>query len=313
MLGVFGDPSRLGEEPDRRYRSIEWLEGFEERVVPFLWVPRTGIRGSVVDVYGRRRLFAFNNSGCILSPGVRNRVRQALLKAERLGYDSLMLDAVRLPSPIDRLLFISTCFCNHSLSAFPELGYTATLVRRALYKPDADAFLEALEELAHTRIRHVEALLGEASELAEKLGISLSAAVFPYLLSRYVGQDPGILSKYLDEVHVMLYHRCGGAACLNAELEAYAELLTSLGLCAEEIVEIVSRTTGLRLEVEETRSIGGGVRLELVESLADANKSLYGWRFTPVFWLDDEILGRIEVYKVRYKNLDLFIPRQESS
>jgi len=211
MLGVFGDVlkvRRLGYEPDVIYIGLDKIRGFDAKVNPLLWVPRaTSLEEGVVDVYGRHYLFAFGNSGCIANPNVVRRGMEALERVYELEYRRVMLDAIRLPSPVDGLFFISTCFCGYSLKLCPRLSYLRDKIRATLHGASAAGITELLEELAYVRAIHVEYLLSLLYDKAKELGIELIATVFPYPLSRYVGQEPKILRKYLSEVHVMLYHK----------------------------------------------------------------------------------------------------------
>ena len=133
ILGVFGDVSkarRLDFGPSVVYVGLDRVRGFDERVVPLVWVPRaSGLEEGVVDAYGRRYLLAFGNSGCLTNPEVVGRAVKALEEAYGLGYRRVMLDAVRLPSPFDNLFFLTTCFCRYSLELYPELAYLGNKVK----------------------------------------------------------------------------------------------------------------------------------------------------------------------------------------
>lgn len=93
MLGVFGRVSRireLGFEPDVVYVGLNRLSGFNAKTVPLLWVPATSsLEEGVVDVYGRRYLFAFRNSGCIANPRI---VERAVEVLEKSGLHGLQED-----------------------------------------------------------------------------------------------------------------------------------------------------------------------------------------------------------------------------
>ena len=166
--------------------------------------------------------------------------------------------------------------------------------------------VEVLEELAHARATHVEYMLSVLHDKARELGIELVATVFPYPLSRYVCQEPAVLKRYLSEVHVMLYHRCSGAACLNAELRGLAETLHILGLSHGDVAEVVRRVSGLELGVEEIWGLDKGIAIGHVEKLMELNKGVYGDRYVPIIWLDDVTTPRLGRYLENYRNLDLF-------
>ena len=313
MLGVFGGVSRvreLGFEPGVVYVGLDRVNRFAEDVVPLLWVPKTSeLEEGVVDVYGRRHLFAFNNSGCVANPRIVERAAKAIEKVYEFGYRKVMLDAVRLPSPVDGLLFLTTCFCSHSLELCPELGYLRNRVKAILHGADARDVVEVLEELAYARAAHVKYTLSVLHDKAKELGIELVAAVFPYPLSRYVGQEPAVLKRYLSEVHVMLYHRCPGAACLNAELRGLTGTLNILRLGYGEIQEVIRSITGLELGVKEIAELDNGIALEHVEKLMDINRSIYGDAFTPILWLDDEVAPRLKKYLKKHRRIDVFAPK----
>ena len=313
MLGVFGRVSRvreLGLEPDVVYVGLDRVSGFAEGVVPLLWVPKTSDLGEgVVDAYGRRHLFAFGDSGCITNPRVVGRAAKAIEKVHEPGYKKVMLDAVRLPSPVDGLLFLTTCFCSHSLELYPELGYLRNRVRAVLHSVSAGDVVEVLEELAHASAAHVEYMLSVLYDSARELDIELVAAVFPYPLSRYVGQEPAVLKRYLSGVHVMLYHRCLGASCLNAELRGLTGTLNILRLGYGEIQEVIRSITSLELGVKEIMELDNGIALEHVEKLMDISRSIYGDAFTPILWLDNEVAPMLKRYLKKHHRIDVFAPK----
>ena len=142
--------------------------------MPLLWVPKAeSLAEGVVDVYGRRHLFAFSNSGCIACSKIVERAVSAVEKVGRLGFGKVMLDAVRLPSPVDGLLFLTTCFCSYSHELCPELGCLRDEVRDALCRASASDILQVLEGLAHARAVHVEYMLSALRDKARELGINL--------------------------------------------------------------------------------------------------------------------------------------------
>jgi len=294
MLGAFGDISKLRNLkvlPDVVYLDVEHVKSFKEGVIPIVWAPKASrIADGVEDVDGRHYLF-FGNSGCIAKPSIMRRNMRVMEEMAGLGYRKLMLDAVRLPSPVDGRYFITTCFCRYSVELFPELPREV----RSLSKPTADALLHLLEELSAARAAHVDYFLSAVYDRARELGIELLAAVFPDPLSRYVGQHPKILKKYISQVHVMFYHKCDGAACLNREVEALSDLLFSMGLDERDVKKVISEITGL----SEGRE---GIPMSSLEKLIDRNRSVYGEALVPILWFDEaSAVGR-------YRDVDLFIP-----
>ena len=314
MLGVFGDLSKLEHlniSPDVVYQDVEHVKSFRENIIPIIWVPKTRREADgVEDIDGVHYLFAFNNSGCIARPSIIEKTMHVLEEVAALGYSKLMLDAVRLPSPIDGKYFITTCFCKHSIELYPELVSLRNTVRQFILKPTPDMLLHLLEELSTARMAHVENFLSTVSDKARQLGIELVAAVFPDPLSRYVGQYPQVLKKYLSEVHVMFYHKCNGAACLNAETKALVNLLSSMGLDEGSIKELILKLTGLSVEEcgRSLRDLGEEIPINCLETLVRKNKSIYGGLFVPILWLDKNITCKLSDYLKIYQDVDLFIP-----
>lgn len=109
-----------------------------------------------------------------------------------MGYRRITLDAVRLPSPVDGLFFLTTCFCSYSHRLYPRLAVLRSRVRESLHRPSIGDLIDVLEELAYARAVHVEYALSILHDRTRELGVELVAAVFLYPLSRYVGQDRGI-------------------------------------------------------------------------------------------------------------------------
>ena len=312
MKGAFGNIERvrkLGFEPDVVYVGLEKIQRHEENVVPLLWVPKAeSLEEGVVDVYGERYLFAFNNSGCIANPNIISRALKAIENAHELGYNKIMLDALRLPSPIDGLYFLSTCFCEHSIKLCPRLKKLRSKIKDALRSPSANSILEILDELAEIRAAHVENLLAIIYDESKDLGIELIAAVFPYPVSKYVGQNPKILRSYLSEVHVMLYHKCSGAACLNAEIKGLVNTLRGLGLKEEGVLRVIETIFGLDLKMEEVNSLDDGIGLGHLNALIDLSESTYGNSFVPILWLDEILAHKVNYYANKFRDLDLFAP-----
>ena len=312
MIGAFGNIEKLrklGFEPDVVYVGLERIQKYEENVVPLLWVPKAeSLAEGVVDVYENRYLFAFNNSGCIANPNIISRALKAIESVYELGYDKIMLDALRLPSPIDGTYFLNTCFCEHSINLCPELKKLEGKIKDVLKSPSANSIIEILDELAEVRAAHVENLLAKIYDRAKDLGIKLIAAVFPYPVSKYVGQDPKILRKYFNEVHVMLYHNCSGAACLNAEIKGLVNTLSDLGLKKDDVLRVIEAIFGLDLKMEEIDSLDEGISLEHLDVLIDLSEKIYDNSFVPILWLDEILAHKVDYYASKFKKLDLFVP-----
>jgi len=67
----------------------------------------------------------------------------------------------------------------------------------------------------------------ELYDKARELGVELEAAVFPPSLAWLVGQNYREIMNFLSKVHVMLCHKCDGAACLNHEILSLYNIVRS--------------------------------------------------------------------------------------
>ena len=312
MLGVFGKSWKVGElklNPDIIYINADKIHRFEDNVVPVIWVPKAIDPDEyVVDIYGDKHLFAFDNSGCIANPKIIERTIKIINKIAELGYNEVLLDALRLPSPFDKNLFLTTCFCKYSLKIYPKLGELRDLIKNVMEDTDAKSLRNIFMELVKARAYHVKNILSILSKKAVQLGLKLSAAVFPYPLSRYVGQEPRIMKNYLNEIHVMLYHKCFGAACLNAEYKNLFELLKTLKLDYNGLKEIFQHVTGFRIGSDATKYFTEGLGIKYIEEALEANRRIYGDKFIPILWLDDRLESNLQKFLDKYEKLDLFIP-----
>ncbi len=165
-----------------------------------------------------------------------------------------------------------------------------------------------MDELAEVRATHVENLLAIIYDESKDLGIELIAAVFPYPVSKYVGQGPKILKRYLSEIHVMLYHKCFGAACLNAEIKGLVNALKELGLKDDHALDVIREIFGIGIEIEEIESLNRGISLEHLNVLIDLSKKIYGIYFVPLLWLDETMIHKVDRYIEGFRNFDLFAP-----
>jgi len=197
------------------------------------------------------------------------------------------------------------------VSRFSDLASLKDEIREVLSRKriDIDNFRYLLEELVKARKTLIELILAEAHDYAEALGINLIAAVFPYPLSKYLGQDPEILRKYLREIHVMLYHKCPGAACLNKEIYTLIHILSSIGFSADQALEMAKYLTGIDLDVDEVNILlGQGLKTYWIEKLIDQNARIYREKFVPIIWLDNETKGVARNIIRKYNYVDLFVP-----
>ena len=299
-LGVYGSPQKaesMGLRVTEHYGPLDPEASRKARerglhYIPVIWVPETKDPGeAVVDAWGRRRLFAFNNSGCITHPNIRKRAREKIVQAATvLEAPAVILDALRFPSPHDgEALF--TCFCPHCTRSVEKHGVDTNNLKtniarlaRALpqYPYLGDTLLGIFATWVEERQQLVVEALEELRDEARDHGLGLWAALFPPSLAWLVGQNYALLEPLLDEIHVMLYHRCGGAACLNHELYSLVRLLEREGATT-----VLRRLTGLDLgnpEHLEHQGLPPGVLL----GEAETARTLLGDKAVPILQLDPQ-------------------------
>lgn len=283
---VFTSPSR---EVALRARELGLL------YFPLVWVPKASyVSQGVVDAWGEVKLFAFNNSGCIMNPSLMqntlNRIEEAVRETDG---EVIILDALRFPSPHDAKQLFS-CFCKHCQDFMRFLNINseelAENVRQAarnihLYphlNPDEQ---NALQTLFYVRQRAVERVLIHVREFAEKLGVRLWAAVFPPSLAWMVGQNYSVLRRYVDQIQVMLYHSGRGAACLNHELASLARLISKLsGLDLEDALKFSSYLTGIEVDFP-FNALEEGLPLTIIcDEFLRAKRIIDD--VVPIFWFD---------------------------
>jgi len=281
--------------------SLKKITVYKDNVVPVIWVPETNnIEHGITDIYGNKLLFAFNNSGCISNPMVKKRLFQNIEKCANLGYKTIVLDALRYPSPHDNIGFLS-CFCKHCLSREPKLRHIQRNLLSAIKTGNSRLFTDSLKELNEIRTRLVRELLVEIKEKAHELGLRIEAAVFLPILAKLVGQDYNILTKYIDTLQIMVYHKCNGAACLNHELASFTSLVARHFNNAEEIL----KELGIETLIEPEKLEKEGIPIDLLEKqLQEISR-----HSIPSLWFDEKFNKVIEcVRKTRIDEIILFIP-----
>jgi len=274
--------------------------------VPLIWVPRTDdLSLGVVNAWGEVKLFAFNNSGCIMNPALMENILSRIERVvDETDADAIILDALRFPSLHD-IEWLFSCFCRYCRDFMRSLninsGELAENVRRAarslhLYPHLNPMEFNALQTLFYVRQKAVEHALTLISDFAEKLGLKLWAAVFPPSLAWMVGQNYSILNEYLDQIHVMLYHTGRGAACLNHELASLIKLVTNLsGVDVETAFRAVQFLTGLEVDLTLNR-LEREISLNIIVEEAERIKNLVTGDVVPIFWLDERyrlIIGQV--------------------
>ncbi|RLI44527.1 hypothetical protein DRO69_07190 [Candidatus Bathyarchaeota archaeon] len=268
--------------------------------VPVIWVPEAkDPKLGVVDIWGNQRLFAFNNSGCPANPIVQEKaIKQLENTISSTESDAAILDALRFPSPYNMKTFFS-CFCTHCQKHMKNMGINPDELRNLLIKTTKNLNkypyispedLKALTSFIYARQIIIEDFTKKIHETAKNLNISLWAAVFPPSLAWLVGQNYTILSKYVDEFHIMLYHKCNGAACLNKEIACLTKTLQEVTQRSLENVQYaVYRLTGILTSrsLEELETIG--IKPNIIVNEAKNAIHLLGEKAIPTFWYDPQL------------------------
>jgi len=288
------------------------------KYVPLIWVPRAGgAEEGIVDAWGSKMLFAFNNSGCISNPRIRESAKNTLEDvAVKCDVDSIILDALRFPSPFDGRGMLS-CFCKYCRRRIVESGINPENLRSNLlrllekihlYPHLSSDLIEAFIQWVNIRQLIVKELLEELKEKAEEYDITVRIAVFPPSIAWLVGQNYAYIKDLVGEVQVMLYHKCGGPACLNTELTSLVELLLkSTGEAREkEVLRAASMLTGLCLKSWKEFKERGVDWDILVEETRRA-ESLLDSKFTAVYWLDKLVEERLKT--MRLNKVILFVAK----
>ncbi len=312
LIGVYGDPKRALREAQQLGLVVEkpiYYTGepvdCQEHIAIVIWAPHTrSTHEAVVDAWGRRGLFAFNNSGCPRNPQV---ARRFLGRIEELAQKGckIVVDALRYPSPHDGRLMLS-CFCTHCLKAQPRLEALRRNLLEAIARRNPESFAQALTELAEARAEAVEELAAQARDKARAYGVGIEAAVFPPSISWLVGQRLDRLARIYDRLQVMLYHKCGGPACHNHEHASLQKLLSSLGLPVKEALEHLGITPPAPPEILEEQGTPPAILTDEWRRAA----SLAGSRAVPILWLDN-ILPRVLDELKPLEKLVLFAPSQK--
>jgi len=289
--------SEIYSTPDPK--MAKHAKGLGLTYVPVIWVPETkNPKLGVVDIWGNQKLFAFNNSGCPANPKIQEntikRIENAISSTES---NTVILDALRFPSPYDMKTFFS-CFCTHCQKHMKNLGIEPNNLKNSLIETLKDFHkypyispkgFQALTSLIYIRQIVIEDFLKKIYETAKSLNVSLWAAVFPPSLAWLLGQNYTVLSKYVDEFHIMLYHKCNGAACLNKEITCLTKTLQKITQGPLENVQyaiyrLTSILTSRSLKELETFGIEPNITIN------DAKNAIHllGEKAIPTFWYDPQ-------------------------
>ena len=314
VIGVYGNYTKLKQiakslnlkaREIKLYKSINKITRYEENTIPVIWVPQTKNKeDGVINIHGEQGLFAFNNSGCINNPKVKDRLIQDINKASTLGYKEVILDAFRYPSPHDQVMFLS-CFCKYCTSKQPKLHKIRLKLKEAIKKKQPKTFLQALQELMETRTTLVKEQLTEVHEIAEKQDIKLHTALFPPTLSKLVGQDYKTFKKHVKQIQVMLYHKCSGPACLNHEIASLIKLLRKLELDTRTILQELN-IPAINPETLEQQGTPINMVVRELEKAITYNEN----KIIPIFWANSKLQEIINKAKqeTSINKIILFIP-----
>ena len=247
--------------------------------------PRCDERLGVRSVFGSRSLWLA--SGCPNNPDVRRYSFKRVLEAVEHGFDGVVLDGVRFPAPSSGVEALFSCVCEHCFEVGRRLGVNMDEVagvlrsfrgleglRRLLRGEGLQGWLE-LRAYSITRyVEEVRELLG---------GVELGAAVFTPCLAWMVGQDYAQLGGLLDFIQPMVYHRGGGAACLNYELFCLVKGFVEEGYW-EEGLRTIYEELGVEGPLKLDRLLNG-LPLSILEvEVARAKRMLKGVKveLTPI-------------------------------
>ncbi len=284
---------------------------FSPNVVPCIWVPGTkDVEQGVVDLWGGRTLFAFNNSGCISNPLIRDRVRKLIIEFAEIGFKTVLLDAARFPSPIDGRAFFS-CFCKHCTSKYERLSRIKEKLQRAMNSRDLASLADAMLELFHARTVLLIDFLSEVSDLAKSLGVRLEAAVFPYPLSEFVGQSYRVISKFYTVLQPMCYHACSTAACLNAELYSFVKVLEDAARLSRKEVLKLSKLLGAEPFISSAPLECSSLPLDFASLVAKSSCLRASTKCVPILWFDPQMF--VKDYTSSVGEVCIFIPKASHS
>jgi len=325
-IGIYGNYKRALEveiKVDEVYGSPSKERCIEARekgltYIPVIWILEShDLTEGVVDIDDKRELFAFSNSGCISNPKLRERLYRRLEEAIVLcEAPAVVVDALRYPSPHDGTTFVS-CFCEYCKGHARELDIDLDRVKENIsrllltlknYPHIGLELVEALLDLIRLRQYVVGDLLRELREQCKDMGVELRATIFPPGLAWLVGQNYQTIVKYVNEVHIMLYHKCTGAACLNHELASLMQLIKELH-ANEKIAFILTgiSTTRSPRELEEI-----GIEEHVVLEEVHRARNLLGDKAVPLLWLNQTGLKLTEKL-VEYEKITLFSPHHGDS
>lgn len=288
---------------------------------PLIWVPETkDPRLGVVNIFGSRKLFAFNNSGCPANPLVQESALKRIENAVSLtNANTVILDALRYPSPYDMETFFS-CFCEHCQEFMKSMGINPHELKNSLklllkeihkYPYLPPKFMNSFYSYILFKQTIIENFAAQIHKLAENLNIKLWAATFPPSLAWMVGQNYSALSKYIDEFHIMLYHKCNGAACLNKEIASLINLLQkTINKDRKTIIISLSKLLGIDIQEDPAILENKGININILIREFETAKINLEEKSIPLFLHYGDITKHPEspfTYKLLARKITLFI------
>ncbi len=327
---IYGDLSKVSSVSGSYIDSVvvSWLDvakKYEDvvklcsNVSILVWVPYTSdLRFGVVDLWGSRRLFAFNNSGCINNDEIINsRLREVEDVVTRFeNVNAIILDCIRFPSPFDCEGFFS-CFCDRCLEKAREYSINLEEVRNILKRflkyvfygfNTSKDIIEYFSDWIFFKQECVRNVVEKFRDLCRRYNVGLWAAIFPPSFSWLVGQNYDMFSKYVDEIHVMLYRKCSGAACLNKEYQMFLKTLMKVLNINCEISKILVQNLTAIYSEKSIEELENGIEVEIL--LRELYKAkIFSEKSIPILWYDEhekEITNKI-IEETRLDNYALFI------
>ena len=201
-------------------KNVEKVKEHGFKAYVCVWVFKTSDTSHKIEnVYGKKMLW--NCSGCPNNPKLRELSIQHIRNVMEHDVDGIVLDGVRFPSPASGLNSFLSCFCKHCDEKARELGFNLDNIKSNLKDKRGIDIISCTE---FWRFR-CESIIDYVKEVKDIVNSELGAALFTPTLSQIVGQDYYELSKMLDFIQPMIYHKGSGLACMNYEIYRLIEEL----------------------------------------------------------------------------------------
>lgn len=153
------------------------------------------------------------------------------------GFDGVFLDRVRSQSFVTGVSGVLSCGCAECRQAFRQKGVDTDAVRER-YELKKDAFFDmaacpadgqfVLEDpLAQRFFEAKEEIIAESvwdlSRFFKEKGLIVGLDLFAPVVSRFVGQNYGMITKYADFIKPMLYRRTDAPAGIGYEYALFEQ------------------------------------------------------------------------------------------